>query len=81
MHAGTYAVRQAAPRDSDLTVVHAWEVGLGEGALALNAPMEVWEGLEEERVAMTAEAVAGWAEKYPDVHIHTRDVRGRPVDA
>jgi nucleotide-binding universal stress UspA family protein len=80
MDAMAYAVAQAALRGSDLTVVHSWDVGLVEGALALNAPIEVSEAFEDELVAMTAEAVAGWAEKYPDVEIHTKVVRGRPGD-
>ena len=80
MDAVAYAVAQAALRGSDLTVVHAWDVGLVEGALALNAPIEVWEAFEDERVAMTAETVAGWSEKYPDVEVKTTVVRGRPAD-
>ena len=76
-----YAVAQAAQRNSDLTVVHAWDVGLVQGTLALNAPIEVWEGFEDERITLTAEAAAGWAETYPDVAINPRAVRGRPVDA
>lgn len=81
MDAVAYAVTQAAQRGCALTVVHAWEVGLVEGTMALNAPIEVWEGFEDERVAMTAEAVAGWAEKCPEVKIHTKVVRGRPAAA
>lgn len=75
-----YAFFQAALRGSDLTVVHAWDVGLVQGTLALNAPIEVWEGFEVERVALASEAAAGWAEKYPDVEVHTRVVHGRPAD-
>jgi nucleotide-binding universal stress UspA family protein len=73
--------QQAALRGSDLTVVHAWEVWLVEGALALNAPMEVWEKFADERVALTTEAVAGWTEQYPNIEVHTKIVRGRPADA
>lgn len=69
MDAVAYAVAQASPRELDLTVLHAWDVSLVEGTLALNAPFEVWEGFEDERVAMTAEAIAGWADQYPDVEI------------
>lgn len=75
-----YAVVQASLRGSDLTVVHAWDVGLVQGTLALNAPIEVWEGFDAERVALASEAAAGWAEKYPDVQVHTRVVHGRPAD-
>jgi hypothetical protein len=54
---------------------------LVEGTLALNAPFEVWEAFENERVAMTAEAIAGWADEYPDVEIQPtvlRSSRRRP---
>jgi nucleotide-binding universal stress UspA family protein len=81
LDAVAYAVTQAAERGGDLTVVHAWDVGLVEGTLALNAPMEVWERFGAEREAMTAEAVAGWSERYPDVHVETRVVHGRAADA
>lgn len=55
--------------------MHAWDVGRVDGALALNAPVNVWEGFEDARVAMVAEAVAGWAEQYPDVEVHPDVVR------
>jgi nucleotide-binding universal stress UspA family protein len=76
-----YAVDHAALWETDVTVVHAWDIGLVEGTLALNAPIEVWEGFEDRRVRMTAEAVAGWAERYPDVAIHTKVVHGDAADA
>jgi nucleotide-binding universal stress UspA family protein len=81
MDAVAYAIAQASLRQLDLTVLHAWDVSLLEGTLALNAPFEVWERFEDERVAMTAEAVAGWAEQYPDVQVHPKVVRGRPAEA
>ncbi|MEO7235407.1 MAG: universal stress protein [Lapillicoccus sp.] len=76
-----YAMAQAAARGSTVTAVHAWDVALVEGTLALNAPLDVWEAFEDERVRMTAEAVAGYAEQYPEVTVHTDVVRGPAADA
>lgn len=76
LDAVSYAMAYAAQTDSDLTVVHGWDVGLIDGTLALNAQMEVWEAFEDQRETMVGEVAAGWSEKYPDVTVHSRVVRG-----
>jgi nucleotide-binding universal stress UspA family protein len=81
LEAVAYAVAHAAQTGSDLTVVHGWDVSLLDGALALNAPMEVWEAFEDERQTMVAEVAAGWAEKYPEVQVRTSLVRGPAAEA
>jgi nucleotide-binding universal stress UspA family protein len=81
LDAVSYAMAHAAQTGSGLTVVHGWDVGLLDGTLALNAPMEVWEAFEDERVTMVAELAAGWSEKYPEVSVHTSVVRGSAADA
>ena len=37
--------------------------------------------LAQEELALTSETVAGWGEKYPDVHVETTTVHDHPVDA
>jgi nucleotide-binding universal stress UspA family protein len=47
----------------------------------LNAVPEDFKAFEDGRVALTAEAAVGWAEKYPGVAVRTQVVRGRPDEA
>jgi len=75
-----YAFAQAAQREVGLTVVHAWDVEFVEGVIAVASTSDLWERLGDEERALTAESVAGWAEKYPDVDVRTHVVRGHPVD-
>ena len=37
--------------------------------------------MAQEELALTSEVVAGWQEKYPDVHVTTTTMRSHPVDA
>ena len=75
-----YAFAQASQREVGLTVVHAWDVEFVEGAIAVASTSDLWKRLGDEERALTAESVAGWAEKYPDVDVRTHVVRGHPVD-
>lgn len=75
-----YAFAQASQREVGLTVVHAWDVEFVEGVIAVASTSDLWERLGEEERALTAESIAGWAEKYPDVDVRTHVVRGHPVD-
>jgi nucleotide-binding universal stress UspA family protein len=75
------AFLQAAERALPLTVVHAWQVDLAPaGELALdreNARRAVGEAAR----AVTAESIAGWGEKYPDVVVRPHVLDAHPVDA
>jgi nucleotide-binding universal stress UspA family protein len=64
-----------------LTVLHAFQVEYVAGVIsALSAEDSRTRAAQEERV-VTAEAVAGWGEKYPDVPVTTVTTRDHPVDA
>ncbi|MEV0330230.1 universal stress protein [Micromonospora echinospora] len=76
-----FAVEEAARRGTELVAVHAWlhPAPLGPGdVLPLVYDLDAL-AAEEERVL--AQAVAGWAERYPDVPIRRRLVRGAPARA
>jgi nucleotide-binding universal stress UspA family protein len=76
------AFEEADQRDLPLTVVHAWHFDYAVGPV-LGASME-WEArraVEEYEVAAAAEAVAGWAQKYPDVVVRQHVLNAHPVQA
>ncbi|HEX5597594.1 MAG TPA: universal stress protein [Micromonosporaceae bacterium] len=76
-----FAMEEAAWRGVKLVAVHSWThpVSLGPGDMQplvfdLNA-------LEEDENRVLAESLAGWRERYPDVPVETRTVRGRAARA
>ncbi len=74
-----FAFEEAARRDVPLVAVHAWlyptPVGPGE-ILPLVYDLDAFEA-EEERTL--AESLAGFAERYPQVTVQARLVRGSPA--
>jgi nucleotide-binding universal stress UspA family protein len=75
------AFQLATETREPLRALHAWTDPslLGPGALlpVVHDPALV---VEEERLVL-AESMAGWSEKYPDVAVEQRVVRGHPVGA
>lgn len=76
-----FAFAEASMRGADLVAVHAWsdllvEAGYVGGAAALD-----FGPLEERAREGLAERLAGWQEKYPDVHVVREVVRDRPARA
>jgi nucleotide-binding universal stress UspA family protein len=76
-----YAFGYASAHDLSLTVLHAFQVEYVEGVISRVAAEESNARLAQEELALTSETVAGWGEKYPDVHIEIGTVRSHPVDA
>lgn len=73
--------RQADARGVPLTVVHAWQLDFaGAGWTPADSERVRAEVAEQERL-LAAEAVAGWAEKYPDVQLRHVVVNAHPVQA
>ncbi|WBC16588.1 universal stress protein [Micromonospora sp. WMMA1998] len=74
-----FAYEEAARRGAPLVVVHAWlyptPIGPGDIVPLVYDP----EALAEESRRILAEAVAGWSERYPDVEVRQRSVRGAPA--
>jgi nucleotide-binding universal stress UspA family protein len=76
-----YAFEAATDRGTVLTAVHAWyditRTGNGKMMPLTYDPAEV---AAEERLAL-AESMAGWQEKFPDVHVEHKVVYGHAVPA
>ena len=74
-----YAYEEAARRGASLIVVHAWlyptPIGPGDILPLVYDP----EALAEESRRVLAESIAGWAERYPDVPVRQRSLRGAPA--
>ncbi|HEX6497462.1 MAG TPA: universal stress protein [Micromonosporaceae bacterium] len=77
-HAIGFAFEEASWRHARLVAVHAWtrpvSVAPGDMLPVVYDPDEVAD--EERRVL--AEALSGWRDKFPDVDVEERVVRGRP---
>ena len=66
-----YAFAYASAHGLDLTVLHAFQVEYVSGVISKLSAEESNARLAQEELALTSETVAGWQEKYPDVHVHT----------
>ncbi|GAA1535328.1 universal stress protein [Dactylosporangium maewongense] len=75
-HAMRFAFEQASFRGVGLTAVHTyrWPESTGPGDM-LPLVYDTEDLLDDERRAL-AESVCGWADKYPDVDVRRRTVRG-----
>jgi len=76
-----FAFAAASTRDVPLTAVMTWTDFLvdspyNEARLAID-----WEQVQEAERRLLAQRLAGWQEKYPDVHVDRVVVRDRPVRA
>jgi nucleotide-binding universal stress UspA family protein len=83
-----YAFRAASELDEKLILLHAWDDPATTMGIAMMAPgvydsswFESDAVLEVEEQLLLAESVAGWSEKYPDVHVERKVVRRHPVVA
>lgn len=76
-----YAFMQAAERGTGLTVVHAWQADPIEESIWYAASDAFWSERSDPEKVVTAESLAGWAEKYPDVVVRRQVVRSAAVDA
>jgi nucleotide-binding universal stress UspA family protein len=76
-----YAFAYASAHDAALTVLHAFQVEYVAGVISELSAEDSNARLGQEELALTSETVAGWGEKYPDVHVETVTVRNHPADA
>jgi len=74
-----FAYRQASLRNLSLTVLHCYHEMPGAAYGSYAIPAQVID-VESERLGL-AESMAGFAEKYPDVHVHTEIVEDAPQGA
>jgi nucleotide-binding universal stress UspA family protein len=74
-----YAFAYAASTRSTLTAVHTWWWEPLEG-VSLGEPwIGDWTQITSQQEAMLSESLAGWSQRYPDVHLQSHVVRGDPV--
>jgi len=74
-----FAFEEADARGAGLTALHAWT--WPESTLDAAQP-PVWDGVEgEEDRALLSERLAGWSEKFPDVHVIQRSFQAQPASA
>ena len=74
-----YAFSEASLRGCRLTAVRSWYWPADDPAIIEPAPLPAHHLLEQQRVV--SEALAGWAEKYPDVKARTMVAHHRPARA
>jgi nucleotide-binding universal stress UspA family protein len=75
-----FAFQHAAITRSELVAIHAWQppaTWLDRRGVSITGHGN--QGDDEER--LLSEALAGWAERYPDVHVSTRVVSASPAKA
>ena len=76
-----YAFAYASAHDVSVTVLHAFQVEYVAGVISQLSAEDSNARLAQEELALTAETVAGWGEKYPDVHVEIVTIHDHPVDA
>ncbi|GAA0904948.1 universal stress protein [Pseudonocardia zijingensis] len=73
-----FAFEAAAARKVPLVAVHTWWDLIVDPTMA---PLLDWDAIENDEREVLAERLAGWAEKYPDVHVQRLVSRDRPAHA
>ncbi|PRX45209.1 nucleotide-binding universal stress UspA family protein [Prauserella shujinwangii] len=76
--AQAYAFDEASFRGVELVAVHTWSDADSEFAFSQTRMYYDWEPLRDTEERRLAERLAGWQEKYPDVHVRRVLVRDRP---
>ncbi len=72
----------ASRRGYDLLAVHAWDMPPYDViASSVAPPPLLLTDISDDEVRLTAEALAGWQEKYPDVVVEQRIIRDAPDQA
>lgn len=75
-----FAFAEASLLGAPLTAVIAWTDFLVDSAYHSRFTVD-WSQVEDEQLRLLAERLAGWQEKYPDVHVDRVVVHDRPVRA
>lgn len=76
-----FAFEQASARGADLVAVHAWSDLVLDAAYTTGSGAIDFGPLRQRSEELLAERLAGWPEKYPDVHVTREVVRERPTRA
>jgi nucleotide-binding universal stress UspA family protein len=76
-----FAFAQAADLAAPLTVVHAWTDAIAVSVLGSPVPMCDPVDYPREQHHLLVESLAGWADKFPQVDVDVRVIRGPAVSA
>jgi nucleotide-binding universal stress UspA family protein len=71
------AFREASHRRAELVAVHTWTGPAPTGPGDMLSPVYDMELVRAEEERVLAEALAGWAETYPDVKVSRQPIQGR----
>jgi len=76
-----FAFAEAAARGTDLVAVHAWQDVDLETAFQSLRPVVDWAEVQADEQRVLSEALAGWADKEPDVPVREVVVREKKARA
>jgi nucleotide-binding universal stress UspA family protein len=76
-----FAFDEAAARGTGLIAVHAWQDVALETAFQSLGPIADWAGVQADEQRVLSEALAGWADKEPDVAVREVVVREKTARA
>lgn len=76
-----FAFAEASARDGRLVAVHTWTDSLADTALLGHPEPPDFVPAQQQAFELLAERLAGWQEKYPDVHVTREVVRDHPSRA
>ncbi len=76
-----FAFAEAAARGAELVAVHSWTEPAVHSAVAAGALVMDYEAMVTDAKNVLAEQLAGWRDKYPDVHVTSSVVHDSPARA
>ena len=76
-----FAFAEASAQRADIVAVHAWHDSPADMILLGNTTPPEFERAQQQAYETLAERLAGWQEKYPDVHVTREVVRDHPSKA
>lgn len=71
-----FAFEYAARHHLPLTAVHTWDIPLPETVPPIVISDADWRDVEDDELALTAEQLTTWSQKFPQVDVRQRVVRG-----
>lgn len=74
-----FAFHTADRRGVGLTAVHTWEPAYVDATVVGAPAITLFEDIGDEEVRATADVLARWRERFPDVDVRQRVVAGRPA--
>ena len=75
-----FALQEASLRHVPLVAIHSWK-DQPHGALLTGFPLEADRLRRDQEERLLAEQLAGWSEKYPEVKVAARMLRGAPDES